>query len=443
MALNIPLPDSSGTSLLKGLDTGSTMFSRLIQPVLEREKLKQEQEQFAQELALKKQAQARAGANNDLQRQILQQKYLKAQHEADPNYEIKQLQEKLNYIQNIGGQPIQSKEEGINNQSFLPSIGTAQGTNAEGNIDLNNRPVANNPETGGQSTIYSMGVGLDNGQEALIPRVSNEGRILSPEEAIEQFRKTGKHLGIYKSKEIAEKAAEQLHQQQMAQYGDQLTPQKSKNLNGLDIDEIKRALTYKALGLKVPANGVYKEPPELKRANDLRSKMDLAKYSHELKQADDLQKADLKNEATRTKTINGAKADIPHLEETLRALKIMKKIADDPKNNDLFGHWWLGHDKAAQRTKNPNAGAWQVYGLAPIIDAEMKMSSKGNIVALKSAQANKANFAEDRSVAQSKINAQIDQIKRRIKENQGIANHGSNDFSTMSDEELHAIVGGK
>ena len=59
MALNIPMPDLPGTSFLKGVDTGSSMFSRMIQPVIERERLKQQQEQFIQNLALQKQAEGR------------------------------------------------------------------------------------------------------------------------------------------------------------------------------------------------------------------------------------------------------------------------------------------------------------------------------------------------------------------------------------------------
>ena len=47
MTLNIPNTDLPGNSFLKGVDTGSTMFSRLMQPVLEREKQKQQAEQFA------------------------------------------------------------------------------------------------------------------------------------------------------------------------------------------------------------------------------------------------------------------------------------------------------------------------------------------------------------------------------------------------------------
>lgn len=87
-----------------------------------------------------------------------------------------------------------------------------------GNIDLKNRPVVKNPETGGYSTVWSMGIGLDNGKEALIPRVSDEGTILSEKEAIKRFKETGRHLGIYGSRDAANKAAEQLHKQQESTY---------------------------------------------------------------------------------------------------------------------------------------------------------------------------------------------------------------------------------
>ncbi len=59
MALNIPMPQSPGSSLLQGLNTGSQMMSRLMQPILERERLKQQQDQFAQDYTIKKDAEGR------------------------------------------------------------------------------------------------------------------------------------------------------------------------------------------------------------------------------------------------------------------------------------------------------------------------------------------------------------------------------------------------
>ena len=372
MALNIPNTDLPGASFLKGIDTGSTMFSRLMQPVLEREKQKQQAEQFAQELALKKQQEARMGANSGLNRQILEQNLLKLKHSNDPQWAMQQLQAKLDYIQNLGNQG-------------------GQGGNPQGgqNMGGQQQPPVN---------LMDM-INPDQGQE--IPQ--GQGAMMPQEEPQQQMM------------------PDQMQGQEQPQ-----EPQGNNQLpGGIDMDEIKRALTYQALGLKVPTNGIYKEPPQIKRMNDLRSKMEEAKYKHDLKIAETQTKEDLKNEATKHKTIEAAKNDIPHLKDTLRSLRVMKKIADDPKNSDMFGHWWLGHDKAAQRIKNPNAGTWQVHGLAPIVDAEMKMSSKGNIVALKSAQANKPNFGEDQSVAQSKLKAQIDQIERRIKDTEQIANQSS------------------
>ncbi len=62
MALNIPNTNPAIDTLLSGVDTGSSMFSRIMQPVIERERLRQQQNQFVQNLALQKQAQARQQA---------------------------------------------------------------------------------------------------------------------------------------------------------------------------------------------------------------------------------------------------------------------------------------------------------------------------------------------------------------------------------------------
>jgi len=85
-----------------------------------------------------------------------------------------------------------------------------------GNIDLHNRPRVQNPD-GSISTVRSMSVNFD-GTEILIPTVSEDGRIMEPAEAIDQFKRTGRHLGKFKSPNAATEYALRLHERQAKEY---------------------------------------------------------------------------------------------------------------------------------------------------------------------------------------------------------------------------------
>lgn len=88
-----------------------------------------------------------------------------------------------------------------------------------GNIDLSGRPVVRNAD-GSISTVRSISVGMD-GKEYLIPTVSEDGKVLSDADAVKQFKKTGKHLGVFDSPEDATAYARQLHEDQENLYAPQ------------------------------------------------------------------------------------------------------------------------------------------------------------------------------------------------------------------------------
>ena len=85
------------------------------------------------------------------------------------------------------------------------------GRYGRGNIDLNNRQMVRNKD-GSISTERSFSVNID-GKEVLLPTVIN-GRIVSEDEAIDHYLKTGEYLGKFNTVKEADEYAEKLHNRQ-------------------------------------------------------------------------------------------------------------------------------------------------------------------------------------------------------------------------------------
>ena len=86
----------------------------------------------------------------------------------------------------------------------------------QGNIDLRIRPKVRNKD-GSYSTVRTIGIEAD-GMYINIPTVIN-GRVVSNQEAIKHFKKTGQHLGKFKTQKERDLAAQKLHIDQAKMYG--------------------------------------------------------------------------------------------------------------------------------------------------------------------------------------------------------------------------------
>jgi len=81
-----------------------------------------------------------------------------------------------------------------------------------GNINLFDRPMVKNPD-GSISTVRSMSFNED-GKEILVPTISDDGRSMSNDEAIQMYHDTGKYFGKFDSIKKANDFAQRLHRQQ-------------------------------------------------------------------------------------------------------------------------------------------------------------------------------------------------------------------------------------
>ncbi len=83
-----------------------------------------------------------------------------------------------------------------------------------GNIDLPNLPIVRHPNGSIESSPYFL-LGIGGGRQAIIPTFNENGKILSNGDAIDQYKATGKHFGIFESEESASAYAQKLFDRQV------------------------------------------------------------------------------------------------------------------------------------------------------------------------------------------------------------------------------------
>jgi len=131
-------------------------------------------------------------------------------------------EDKAAYMWNMGHNKAASSidDQKLNQSNYVKKFRKLKNTLSQktipGNIDLTKRPKVQN-EDGSYSTVRTMTITTDQGA-VNIPTVVN-GKVVSEKEAIDHYRKTGEHLGIYKSVDEAVKEAEKLHDEQAQFYG--------------------------------------------------------------------------------------------------------------------------------------------------------------------------------------------------------------------------------
>ncbi len=107
--------------------------------------------------------------------------------------------------------------KGVFNNAMGGQPNEVPGMKEAGNIDLSTRPKVQN-EDGSFSTVRSMSTNID-GQEVLLPTISDDGKHLTDEEAVQQDMDTGRNLGKFNTPDDATNYAEALHNEQSSRFG--------------------------------------------------------------------------------------------------------------------------------------------------------------------------------------------------------------------------------
>ena len=407
----IPLPMSGIDAFGQGFSGTNNALQKIFQHQLQKQQLMEAVKQHQQDYALRQQAAQRVAELHPYHLQLLKEQARAAHNSNDPQY----LQNLIDQYRTGGNEPTNNKSEGFgaaynpNNypsenpqrsgQSFIPNIfgnpqGLVKGQIAAGNIDLNNRPQVPY-RNGGVSTVYSMGIEQD-GKHILIPQVSDDGRILTPEQAKQQFRQTGKHLGVFDSREASDRYAQQLHQDQAQTYP---TRQADSQKGKIDWKAIARdpeaAAKFKRIGIDVSA--AAKETPEEESQRKSSEHLTQIQQDYEAKKQ---QKAE--------EEVKYYADAAPKLQDNL---DMWLHTLDLVKNNpDLFGH--RNEEDYLNTTTNPAAGELVRQVLPGILETEKGLSKQGSQLALKVSKGKVPGVTDSQQSAIGKVIAALNETEK-------------------------------
>lgn len=209
--------------------------------------------------------------------------------------------------------------------------------------------------------------------------------------------------------------------QQQPQPQEPQNPLSEEIMPGITLEDITRH----ALGL--PARKAPIESPQEKQMRELQTN-----------QAKLQQKESATQQHEVHKELKAVEKDLPVLQESIKGVQDLLKIAKE--NPDMFGHGFMP-DRYAKTTKNKNFGIWQNLIADRIAGLESKLSSRGNIVALKMASQLKPGHADQQQVAIGKLESMLGQLQRQLQNSMKKTGKLGGEVPKFADEDMVVVEG--
>jgi hypothetical protein len=137
--------------------------------------------------------------------------------------------------QNINSRTANSAENTSPTRSGYPP-GDWKGMTQYGNLNLDKRPVVRMPD-GNIATTRPMSFALD-GKHVVLPTISKDGRVLSPQQALEEYRTTHEYLGVFDSSEHANAYIDAVNTAQQNRYSTNPDPRHEAPREPINSDNV-------------------------------------------------------------------------------------------------------------------------------------------------------------------------------------------------------------